>query len=192
MGGQYAYLREAFSPQVAFLYGWALLLVTQSGGMAAVAMTFARYLGELGPARPRRPWPSALVTLTGVNCLGVRAGNDVQGMLMLLKAAAILGLVAVVFVAYGGERVALRPVLDRPPSAGHLAAFGAALVPVLFAYGGWQTSSFMAELRARARPRRALLLGVAGVIVLYLSVNVACLHALGAEGLAGAGPLPRR
>ena len=54
---------------------------------------------------------------------------------------AILGLVAVGFLAFGGERVALRPALDRPPSLGLLAAFGAALVPVLFAYGGWQTSS---------------------------------------------------
>ena len=188
VGGQYAYLREAYSPRVAFLYGWALLLVTQSGGMAAVAVTFARYLGELVPL----PLPEAavavlaLATLTGVNCLGVRAGNDVQSLLMVLKTVAILGLVAVGFVAFGGERVALRPVLDRPPSLGLLAAFGAALVPVLFAYGGWQTSGFvMGELKRPERDMpRALLLGVAGVVVLYLSVNVVCLRALGAEGLA--------
>jgi len=188
VGGQYAYLREAYSPQVAFLYGWALLLVTQSGGMAAVAVTFARYLGELVPL----PLPEAavavlaLATLTAVNCLGVRAGNDVQSLLMVLKTAAILGLVGVGFVAFGGERVALRPVLDRPPSVGLLAAFGAALVPVLFAYGGWQTSGFvMGELKRPERDMpRALLLGVAGVVVLYLSVNVVCLRALGAEGLA--------
>ena len=105
---------------------------------------------------------------------------------MVLKTVAILGLVAVGFVAFGGERVALRPVLDRPPSLGLLAAFGAALVPVLFAYGGWQTSGFvMGELKRPERDMpRALLLGVAGVVVLYLSVNVVCLRALGAEGLA--------
>ncbi len=61
MGGQYAYLREAYSPQVAFLYGWVLLLVTQSGGMAAVAVTFARYLGELVPL----PLPEAAVAVSG-------------------------------------------------------------------------------------------------------------------------------
>jgi basic amino acid/polyamine antiporter, APA family len=188
VGGQYAYLREAYSPRVAFLYGWVLLLVTQSGGMAAVAVTFARYLGELLPM----PFPEAavavlaLAVLTAVNCLGVRAGNDVQSLLMVLKTAAIAGLVAVGLVAFGGERLVLRPMLDRPPSLGLVAAFGAALVPVLFAYGGWQTSGFvMGELKRPERDMpRALLLGVAGVVVLYLSVNVVCLRALGAGGLA--------
>ncbi len=188
VGGQYAYLREAFSPRVAFVYGWVLLLVTQSGGMAAVAVTFARYLSEL----VRLPLPEALVAvlalaaLTAVNCLGVRAGNDVQSLLMVLKTVAILGLVATGLMAFGGERVNLQPVLDRPPSFELVAAIGASLVPVLFAYGGWQTSGFvMGELRRPERDMpRALLLGVAGVVVLYLSVNLVCLRALGADGLA--------
>jgi APA family basic amino acid/polyamine antiporter len=188
VGGQYAYLREAYSPKVAFLYGWVLLLVTQSGGMAAVAVTFARYLGELVPLGVSEAAVAvvALVVLTIVNCLGVRAGNDVQSLFMVLKTAAILGLVAVGLAAFGGENVALRPVLDRPPSAGLVAAFGAALVPVLFAYGGWQTSGFvMGELKRPERDMpRALLLGVAGVVVLYLAVNVVCLRGLGSGGLA--------
>jgi APA family basic amino acid/polyamine antiporter len=188
VGGQYAYLREAFSPRVAFLYGWVLLLVTQSGGMAAVAVTFARYLGELWPSALPEPLTAALAlaALTAVNCLGVRAGNDVQALLMVLKTLAILGLVATGLVLFGGERMTLRPLLDRPPSLDLVAAFGAALVPVLFAYGGWQTSGFvMGELRRPERDMpRALLLGVAGVVVLYLSVNVVCLRALGASGLA--------
>jgi APA family basic amino acid/polyamine antiporter len=188
VGGQYAYLREAYSPQVAFLYGWVLLLVTQSGGMAAVAVTLARYLGEL-VALPLSEAAVALVVLaalTAVNCLGVRAGSDVQSLLMVLKTLAILGLVATGFVVFGGERVTLRPVLDRPPSLDLVAAFGAALVPVLFAYGGWQTSGFvMGELERPERDMpRALLVGVAAVVVLYLSVNVVCLRALGADGLA--------
>jgi APA family basic amino acid/polyamine antiporter len=188
VGGQYAYLREAYSPQVAFLYGWVLLLVTQSGGMAAVAVTFARYLGELVAV----PVPEAavallvLAALTAVNCLGVRAGNDVQSLLMVLKTVAILGLVATGLAVPGGARVSLRPLLDRPPSPDLALAMGAALVPVLFAYGGWQTSGFvMGELKRPERDMpRALLLGVAGVVVLYLSVNVVCLRALGAAGLA--------
>jgi APA family basic amino acid/polyamine antiporter len=188
VGGQYAYLREAFSPRIAFLYGWVLLLVTQSGGMAAVAVTFARYLGELAPLRVPEALVAvlALAALTAVNCLGVRAGNHVQSLLMLLKTVAILGLVAAGFVAFGGEKLSLKPLLDRPPSLGLVAAMGAALVPVLFAYGGWQTSGFvMGELRRPERDMpRALLLGVAGVVVLYLSVNLVCLRALGASGLA--------
>ncbi|HEY8232540.1 MAG: APC family permease [Vicinamibacterales bacterium] len=187
VGGQYAYLREAFSPQVAFLYGWVLLLVIQSGGMAAVAVTLARYLGEL----VGRPLPEAgvavltLAALTAVNCRGVRLGSDVQSALMVLKTLAILGLVAVGFLCFGGDRLSLRPV-SQPPLSGDLTlAFGAALVPVLFAYGGWQTSGFvMGELRQPERDMpRALLLGVAGVVVLYLSVNVVCLRALGPLGL---------
>jgi APA family basic amino acid/polyamine antiporter len=181
-------LREAYSPRVAFLYGWVLLLVTQSGGMAAVAVTLARYLAELValPVSEAVVALGVLAALTGVNCLGVRAGSDVQALLMVLKTLAILGLVATGFVLFGGERVALVPVLDRPPSLGLVAAFGAALVPVLFAYGGWQTSGFvMGELKRPERDMpRALLLGVAGVVVLYLSVNVVCLRALGADGLA--------
>lgn len=188
VGGQYAYLRAAYSPRVAFLYGWVLLLVTQSGGMAAVAVTLARYLGELValPVSEAAVALAVLAMLTAVNCLGVRAGSNVQSLLMVLKTVAILGLVATGFVLFGGERVTLRPVLDRPPSLDLVAAFGAALIPVLFAYGGWQTSGFvMGELRRPERDMpRALLLGVAGVVILYLSVNVVCLRALGADGLA--------
>src|SRR5687768_1017748 len=91
VGGQYAYLRDAWHPSVAFLYGWSLLLVIQSGGMAAVAVTFARYTVELtGTGMP--DWMLATLTLailTLINCLGVRSGNNTQTALMLLKLAAI-------------------------------------------------------------------------------------------------------
>jgi amino acid transporter len=90
-----------------------------------------------GPSSPDPRGVLALAVLTGVTCLGVRAGNDVQSLLMVLKTAAIAGLVAVDFVAFGGERLVLRSVLDRPPFLGLVAAFGAALVPVLFACGGY-------------------------------------------------------
>ena len=188
VGGQYAYLREAFHPRVAFVYGWVLLLVSQSGGLAAVAVTFARYLREQWsvPLGDGAIAIAALATLTVVNLLGVRAGNDVQAVFMVLKIAAIAMLVAVGFAYFGGERAALAPALDRPVSFDLVTAFGAAMVPVLFAYGGWQTSGFvMGELKRPEKDMpRALLLGVAGVVVLYLSVNVVCLRALGAPGLA--------
>src|SRR6188474_339375 len=91
VGGQYAYLRDAWHPSVAFLYGWALLLVIQSGGMAAVAVTFARYTVEL-TAMGMPDWVLATLTLailTLINCLGVRSGTNTQTALMLLKLAAI-------------------------------------------------------------------------------------------------------
>ena len=88
-GGQYLYLREAYHPSVAFIYGWVLLLVTQTGGMAAVAVTFGRYYREL-TGFSAGDGPIAAVTLMGltaINCFGVRAGSNVQSALMLLKAA---------------------------------------------------------------------------------------------------------
>ncbi|MFL6245709.1 MAG: amino acid permease, partial [Thermoanaerobaculia bacterium] len=97
VGGQYAYLRDAWHPSVAFLYGWSLLLVIQSGGMAAVAVTFARYTVELtGTGMP--DWLLATLTLailTLINCLGVRSGTNTQTALMLLKLAAIAMLIFV-------------------------------------------------------------------------------------------------
>ncbi len=187
LGGQYAYIREAWHPLVAFLYGWCLLLVTQTGGMAAVAVTFSRYFLELtgAPLSDAAVASFTLAALTVVNCLGVRSGSTVQNVLMILKLGAIAALIAA-GLFWTGTNVRYSPVLDRPVSFSLMAAMAAALTPVLFAYGGWQTASFLsAELREPRRDLpRGLLLGVSGVIVLYLAVNFVCLRALGAGGLA--------
>jgi len=186
VGGQYAYLREAYHPVLGFVYGWGFLLVTLSGGMAAVAVTFARYARELGIALPEAAIATtALVALTVINCFGVRAGAASQNLFMVLKVVAIAGLVvggALFAPAHGGGPA---PVLDGPVSFGLLTAFGAAMGPVLFAYGGWQTASFLAgEVRdPRRNLPRGLLLGVGGVIVLYLAVSWVCLRVLGPAGL---------
>jgi len=188
VGGQYAYLREAFHPGVAFVYGWVLLLVTQSGGMAAVAITFARYCRELLPQAPVEPVLAtlALLGLSAVNCLGVRAGSGVQGSLMVLKTVGIVALVAAGLRGGSAPAATLAPSLAPASSPALVLAMGAALVPVLFAYGGWQTAGFvMGELKEPRRDMpRALVIGVVGVIVLYLAVNLVCLRVLGAEGLA--------
>jgi APA family basic amino acid/polyamine antiporter len=186
-GGNYLYLRVAYHPSVAFVYGWVLLLVTQTGGMAAVAVTFARYFREITGAA----WSdgaiaaTTLLALTAINCLGVRAGSNVQSALMLLKAAAIGGMV-VLGLAWGGGRIHALPLLGRPVSFGLLAAVGAAMTPVAFAYGGWQTASFVAEEMRDSRRdlSRGLLLGVSGVVVLYLAANFVCVKVLGPDGLA--------
>jgi basic amino acid/polyamine antiporter, APA family len=181
-GGQYLYLREAYHPAVAFLYGWVLLLVTQTGGMAAVAVTFAKYFREISGVSTSDGVIAAasLLGLTAINCFGVRAGSDVQSLLMLLKAGAIVA-IAVLGLWLGGGSVHLLPLLDRPASFGLLSAIGAAMIPIAFAYGGWQTSSFVAaEMRDPRRDlSRGLVMGVAGVVTLYLSVNFVCLRVLG-------------
>jgi APA family basic amino acid/polyamine antiporter len=188
VGGQYAYLREALHPAVAFLYGWVLLLVIQTGGMAAVAVTFARYFLELthwqiGAALVAA---SALALLTIVNCVGVRAGSRVQSAMTLAAIAAIGMLELFSYYRGGPSQISWRPVLNQPMSFSLLVTFGAAMTPVLFAYGGWQTSSFLGgEVRdPRETLPRGLVLGVLGVIVVYTSVNFVYVRALGPAGLA--------
>ncbi len=189
VGGQYAYLREAYHPGVAFLYGWVLLLVVQTGGMAAVAVTFARYLLELtrAPVGEGVVAVLALAALTAVNSLGVRAGSALQSALMVMKIVAIAALVAFGLRA-GAAPAAASHALDPRGPLDLLTAFGAAMAPVLFAYGGWQTANFVAdEVRQPEKNLpRGLLLGVAGVVALYLAVNFVYLRALGPAGLAGA------
>ena len=185
VGGQYAYLRDAYHPAVAFVYGWALLLVIQTGGMAAVAVTFARYFREITHVPLGEPAVAglALGLLVLVNCIGVRSGTNTQTALMLLKLAAI-----VMLLVAGGAAGFNPPAASGglKPTAPLALGFLAAMTPVMFAYGGWQTASFMSgELK---NPRRdlavGLLAGVAGVIAIYLAVNLVCLRVLGAEGLA--------
>src|SRR5438046_6182530 len=188
-GGQYVYLRDAYHPAVAFTYGWGLLLVTQTGGMAAVSVIFASYFRALTGAN----WNNgaiaaiALLTLTGVNCFGARAGSNVQNALMLLKIGAIAALVIIGFAVGHPATAGLKSgtLLGQPPSFGLLKSIGAAMVPIAFAYGGWQTATFVAgEMRdARRDLSRGLLIGVGGVVALYLAVNLACLRVLGPAGL---------
>ncbi|MEP6920092.1 MAG: amino acid permease [bacterium] len=187
VGGQYAYLREAYHPAVAFLYGWGLLLVIQTGGMAAVAVTFARYFFELTNFQFGDGLVAAVVLsiLTIINCIGVREGSTVQSFLMVLKIVAIIALIVCGFLLAGPHPVTTT-VSPAAPSLSLLSAIGAAMVPVLFSYGGWQTASFVAgEIREpRQNLPRALIIGVIGVVVLYLLVNVVYVYVLNPDGLA--------
>jgi len=184
VGGQYAYLRQAYHPSIAFLYGWVLLLVIQTGGMAAVSITFARYFIEL-TGLPAPDWligSAALGTLTLINCLGVKSGGRTQSALMVLKIVAI-GVLVIVGLAFAGSPARGTTAVEQGP---FLASFGAAMVPVLFAYGGWQTANFIATEVKEPKKNlpRGLLTGVLGVAVLYLAVNWVCVRSLGAQGLA--------
>jgi basic amino acid/polyamine antiporter, APA family len=186
-GGQYAYLRDAYHPLVSFLYGWVLLLVIQTGGMAAVTVTFARYFLELTGWHAGE-WQIALVALTVltvINCMGVRAGGTVQSGLMVLKIGAIALLVFVgSFLVHA--HINWKPALNQPVSGGLFSSFGAAMVPVVFAFGGWHTATFAsAEIKNPRRDLpRALIMGVIAVALLYTSVNYVCVRALGVLTLA--------
>jgi APA family basic amino acid/polyamine antiporter len=215
-GGQYTYLREAYHPAVAFLYGWSLLWIIQSGGLASVAVIFARYFLEL--LHTLDGWPGAgslgtvadsrlaaaivastsIATLTALNCAGVRTGGTAQNIFMMLKILAIVLLVVSGLALGDGQWSVIRDVgpNDRPEvAAGALVhsvgwpvitAFAAAMVPVLFSYGGSHTTTFVAgEVHEPGRNlARGLVLGVSAVIVLYLAVNYVCLKVLGVDELA--------
>jgi basic amino acid/polyamine antiporter, APA family len=191
VGGQYAYIREAYHPALGFLFGWAELFVIGAGGSAAVVVTFAKYFRELTQTRvPENVIATiVMVLLVVINCMGVRAGSGVQSLFMVLR---IVGVALVVacgawfIMTPGAPKPPWHPLQDRPMSFDLLSVFGATMVPILFAYGGWQTSNFIAsEIREpRKNLPRALLLGVLGVIALYVSVNFVYLEALTPAGLA--------
>lgn len=195
-GGSYAYLREAFGPLPGFLYAWALLLIMVTGAMAAVGYTFASYAANLFGLPPDAIVPLAAVAIAGfalINVFGVQFGAWTQNLFVILKLAALaLLVIGGLFFTPSGPPPSLVEcagcTLPMAP-AGFLAgvgAVGAALVPVLFAYGGWQQSNFIAEeiIEPERNLPRALVLGVAIVVAAYLLANAAYLRVLGVDGLA--------
>ncbi len=189
-GGEYVYLREAYHPLVAFLFGWTSLLMIQGGGLAAVSITFAQYsLRLLGrnPADASVAAPIAIGVVAAVNLLGVKPGSRLLNVLVVLKFVALAALIGggLMFPpAVGPNVVPVHP----PPSRGFV-AFGGALVPILFAYGGWQSVNLVAEETREPRRTipRALIVGMGIVITVYLSANVVYLRVLSHAALAATG-----
>jgi basic amino acid/polyamine antiporter, APA family len=187
-GGGYVYLREAFGPLPAFLYGWTFLFIINAGGIAAIAVTFARYAGDL----VRLPATfvtaiavGAIVVLTAVNYVGVQVGAAVQNLFTVLKLLALaLLIVAGFFVAPEAAAAIVDDGLPAAPVS--VRTLGVALIPVLFSYGGWaHANNLGGEMKDGTRTLpRAIMAGMTGVIVVYLLANAAYLRALGASGLA--------
>lgn len=188
-GGGYVYLREAFGPLPAYLYAWTLLLIIAPGAIAAVAMTFASYAGAIAGLAPSVITPlalAAIVFLTGVNVIGVKPSSVMTSFFTLLKLAALALLILAgawfMLRGPGGPAASVVP----GSRSGPVLALAGALVPVLFAYGGWQQTNFVAEELVDA-PRnlpRALLWGVAIVVAVYTLANLVYLGTLGVGGLA--------
>jgi APA family basic amino acid/polyamine antiporter len=192
-GGSYVYLRDAYGPLPAFLYGWALLLVISTGATAGVAMTFASYSADLLhlPSNAHQPLGAcAIALLSAVNYVGVKPGAIAQNVLTVLKLAGLLLLIGVgLFQALpvgAAESARLLPHATGPTGFGIVIAVGSALVPVLFTYGGWQQTNYVAEemVDAERNLPRALTLGVCMVVLVYLAANLAYLRVLGPLALA--------
>jgi APA family basic amino acid/polyamine antiporter len=186
-GGGYVYLRDAYGRLPAFLYAWTLLLVIATGAIAAVAVTFASYaaaLLDMGPSSRLPLAVGAILVLSAINYVGVKPGAITQNIFTVLK----LGALALLIVA--GLTAAATPSLPEPLAPLHggsvALAIGAALVPVLFAFGGWQQTNFVAEelIDTERNLPRALLAGVSIVVLVYLLANLAYVRTLGIDGLA--------
>ncbi|MFO1077797.1 MAG: amino acid permease [Planctomycetota bacterium] len=184
-GGTFRYLERAFGRTTAFLYGFANWLVIQSGAAGIVGLILCNYL-EIVVA-PAAPWSetakvlgsaAAILVFTAINVVGLRTGKRVQNALTVTK---VLALVFLIALAFCKPAVAGAPAEPPPPSGQSLVAMlAAAMLPVLFATGGWQQGSFVAG--AARHPRSVplgILGGVAVVVVVYMSVNLAYLGLLG-------------
>jgi APA family basic amino acid/polyamine antiporter len=187
-GGGYIYLTEVFGPLPAFLYGWTFLFIINSGGIAAVAVTFARYTADLFafPASFVKPLAAALlVVLSGVNYFGVRSGSVTQNIFTVLKLLALAILIGA-GIFFAGAVVPAQDAITPIEGLGVVRALGYALIPVLFAYGGWQYSNNIASeiIAPQKTLPRALAIGTGIVVAVYLLANVAYIRVLGPSGLA--------
>jgi APA family basic amino acid/polyamine antiporter len=201
-GGQYVFLKQAFSPFPAFLYGWTIFLVVQTGLIAAVAVAFANYLGVF------LPWVSQgnrlvgaggfsfssaqlvaillVVFLTWINTRGVKEGAWVQNVLTLAKVGALIALILAGIFTSKGSWSNFQPWLPSAISGGVLAAFAVGMSKALFALDAWNTVTFVAEETrdpVKTIPK-ALFLGTLGVVILYALANVAYLHVLPVDAAA--------
>jgi len=191
VGGQYVYLERAYPPIIGFLYWVALLFIINGGSLAAVSIVFASYVDSsfvpLGAVGVRAVAALSLVALTAINAVGIRAGKWTNNLLMTAKVAGIVVLVALAFwhAASPASRFDLTPASTLHGASVQLLL--TALVPILFAYGGWQSCANIAgEIKNPARNLpRANVIGVIVVIILYLSLNLAYLWVLTPDRVAG-------
>jgi basic amino acid/polyamine antiporter, APA family len=210
-GGVYVYLREAFGPVIAFLYGWAALLVFFSGGIAAVAVGFADYVSYFAPslspsrilwstATPFGAWTvsaaqivavASIAALAAINYVGVKRGNRVNIVLTIAKIAGLAALPVLAILA-AHTSPSWTPIV--PPVPRPLAAFGVAMIAVLWTNDAWYCVTWIAgEMRDPQRDLpRALLIGISLLTLIYLAVNVAYLYALPMSELRGVSRVGER
>ncbi|MBL7133459.1 MAG: amino acid permease [Phycisphaerae bacterium] len=193
-GGIYVFLERAFGPQVGFLYSWAKFLIMRTGTLGILAVAFGGFcLSFLGLDAP--PWVSKLIAIgailavTGINIVGVRAGMTVQNVLTAIKILCLLAIIAVGAVfALGWLDVHAVELTPKAAKEGpFLLLFGAALIPVMWTFGGWDESPFVAE--EVRNPTRNLPLSILGglwlVAILFVAVNASYLAILSPGEVAG-------
>ena len=180
-GGDYGFLRRAFGPRFAFLYGWARLSVIQTGSVALLAFVVGDYLAAVvsfGPATSAVLAAAVVVGLTAINWIGVRAGVGTQAALTLIEVAALVAVIV------AGLWIAPAAPAMPPPSA--TTGWGLVMVMVLLTFGGWNEAVYVTgELKdARRRFAPVLLVSLGLITLIYVATNLAYLRALGLAGMA--------
>ncbi|OGD20571.1 MAG: hypothetical protein A2W03_07910 [Candidatus Aminicenantes bacterium RBG_16_63_16] len=190
-GGMYNFLKEAYGPLLAFLFGWTLFLVIDAGALATLTVAFASnylpYFIKIGPFGQKIVAAAFILFLVVVNYLGARRGANLQNLLTVIKFGALAAVCVIVFIFAKDGSVAnwVRP-LPAGFNAGLLGSFGIALVASLWAYKGWESATYSAgEVK---RPERnlpgGLLVGTMTCVVIYIITNMAYLYAFPASRVA--------
>ena len=185
-GGVYVFLRESWSPAVAFLWCWAMFWSMHTGIIAAIATVCARYIGffiPLGDTGVRAVAIGAILLLSAVNYVGVRHGTALQTTFTVIKVAAV-ALIALAGLFASGS--AATPAVSPAAVVPSLRAFVTATVAGLFAFGGWHMVTYTGDetVDARRTIPRALLIGTLAVTLSYIAVNAAYLAVLSPSGVA--------
>jgi len=189
-GGMYVFLREAYGPLLSFLFGWTLFLVIDSGAIATLTVAFtSRYLPyffRMTPFAVKVVSVLFIVFLGAVNYVGVRAGANLQNVLTIIKTAALVVISGAIFIFGKGSASNFVSPLPGSFNMGLLGSFGVALVASLWAFKGWEGSTYSAgEIK---RPERNLPLGILGgsliVLALYIITNLAYLYMLPVGAIA--------
>ena len=189
-GGLYVYLRDAFGPLTAFLYGWTFFLVIATGSAATLAVASTSYLQQfvtLGPIGQKLAAAGLLAIVAAINVGSTRRSADVQNWSTAIKVAALI-VMSVVLVVWHREAPAVDPSFwPASVSSSLLSGMGLGMIGVLWAYEGWQYVTFSAGevIDPQRTFPRAIVVGTASLVGIYLFANIGYLAALGPEGVAG-------
>ncbi|NQT84071.1 amino acid permease [bacterium] len=195
-GGVYVFLRRAYGPFVSFLYSWAKVLIMRAGTLGIMAVAFSTWCFDFLNLDPEAlPWAAkgvaivVVLAITAINIVGLRSGSTVQNVLTAVKILCLVGII-IVGAAFVGGLLESHPVTIKPAEhyKGHfILLFGAALIAIMWTFGGWDESPFVAE--EVRNPERNLPLSILGglwtVALLFLLVNAAYLAILSPSEMAG-------
>jgi basic amino acid/polyamine antiporter, APA family len=186
-GGVFAYILECFGPLPAFLFGWAELVVVRAAALGAIATIFAEYLGYFMPLNAlqvREVAAGTIIVIGVMNYVGVRRAAAALSAMTFAKYLAVLALGLLACTARGGTTGHFAPLWSQALSPSLIAT---ALIAVMWTYDGWADLSMVGG--EVSNPRRtlplALILGAAGVMFVYLVVNLGFMYAMPLQEMAG-------